>query len=409
MQANDPLAYFKAKLSPELFKGEEEKKVFALIDHHFRQYRVLPQLETVVGHVPGFAEIEAVEPPDYYLSLLDNRFLYDRLNSLTTEIQSTLKTDKLATSQAMVLLRESLNDMTRQRMRRQVLDMGAEGGQLLMTAYAQKLSGSDQVAVFGWEYLDTMTNGVMPGDVISYVGRPAQGKTWFMTYGAYINWVLKKGSILLVSMEMNSLQIAQRIGAIYTKVGVKGLKEGQLTTPMFKRLKAGLQVMSQEETKLYVLDGNLTANIEEIYGLAQQLGCVAVYIDGAYLTRSMNPRLDRYQRAAENVDYMKRASGEIGVATFASWQFNRDAAKKDSKKGQKAGLEDIGYTDAIGQISSIVLGLMQEDGVETINRRHVSVLKGRNGEVGGFDVNWLFDTMDFSQAVEAEKSKLEFV
>lgn len=408
--AGDSLAYFRAKLSPALFKGEEERKVFELVDQHFHQYRVLPKLETVVGNVPAFAEIEAPEVPQYYVDLLERRYEYDTMDRLTTSIQQTLKANKNDTESARQLLSDVIHEMNRQKYRRQVLDMGVEGGQLLMTAYGAKLLNQDRLAIFGWDYMDSMTNGVGAGEVVSYVGRPAAGKTWLMVNGANKNWVHQKSNVLLVSMEMNTLQIAQREIAIYSKVGVKGIKEAQLSTPMFKRFQQQLKAMESETGKLYILDGNLMANIEEIYSLAYQLECSAVYIDGAYLVKAMNPKLGRYDRVAENVEYMKKASGEIGLATFASWQFNREAAKKEQKKGQKAGVEDIGYSDAIGQVSSIVVGMMQEDGVETINRRRLTVMKGRNGEIGSFEINWLFDVMNFEQVEEQKaENKLEYV
>ena len=59
----------------------------------------------------------------------------------------------------------------------------------------------------------------------------------------------------------------------------------------------------------------------------------------------------------------------------------------------------------IGQVSSIVLGLFQEEGVETMVRRKIRVLKGRNGEVGAFDINWNFTNMDFTQVQADQLSK----
>jgi len=61
------------------------------------------------------------------------------------------------------------------------------------------------------------------------------------------------------------------------------------------------------------------------------------------------------------------------------------------------GVGEIGYSDAIGQISSIVLGLFQEDSPETIQSRKVNVMKGRNGEIGELRIAWDFIDMDFSQ------------
>jgi hypothetical protein len=75
-------------------------------------------------------------------------------------------------------------------------------------------------------------------------------------------------------------------------------------------------------------------------------------------------------------------------------------------KGEKGGLENIGYSDAIGQISSIVLALEEEDSAETLHRRKLRLLKGRNGEVGEFDINWHFHNMNFDQ-VDVDDAPLE--
>ena len=92
--------------------------------------------------------------------------------------------------------------------------------------------------------------------------------------------------------------------------------------------------------------------------------------------------------------------------TVASWQFARSAAKK--KKGEKITGEDIGYTDAIFQVSSLVLGLSEEDSVSTLVQRQVDILKGRSGETGQFFTHWQFDTMDFTEIDQVEVSDMQF-
>jgi len=169
--------------------------------------------------------------------------------------------------------------------------------------------------------------------------------------------------------------------------------------------------MKHEGADFFVVDGNLAACAEDVYILADQLNCHRVFIDGAYLLRHKNPKLDRYTRVAENVELMKRYVTDLDMSTFASWQFNRNGSQKGKKKGEEATLDDIGYSDAIGQVSSIVLGLFQEEGIETMNQREIKVLKGRNGEVGGFKINWNFNIMDFSYVNEKEVAPkpLEFL
>jgi hypothetical protein len=143
--------------------------------------------------------------------------------------------------------------------------------------------------------------------------------------------------------------------------------------------------------------------------LARQLAPEAIYVDGGYLLKHPRER-DRYKRVAENADLIKQSLSDLAPVA-CSWQFARAAAKKSkkSKLGDEVGLEDIGYTDAIGQASSLVLGLFEEDSVETIKQRRVSILKGRNGEIGQFSTRWNWLTMDFTEILVEQLAELKFV
>lgn len=57
---------------------------------------------------------------------------------------------------------------------------------------------------------------------------------------------------------------------------------------------------------------------------------------------------DRFRRVAENADLIKQELASI-APTVVSWQFARSASKKNAKKGEEVTMDDIGYTDAIGQ------------------------------------------------------------
>ena len=128
--------------------------------------------------------------------------------------------------------------------------------------------------------------------------------------------------------------------------------------------------------------------------------------DGAYLLTHPTER-DRFKRVAENASLIKQHICDL-APTACSWQFARPAKGGsggsgnvgNGKKPAQTG-DEIGYTDAILQLSSLALGLMQPESAETIKQREVSILKGRNGETGSFTVNWNFDwTTDFSEVTE---------
>jgi hypothetical protein len=60
-------------------------------------------------------------------------------------------------------------------------------------------------------------------------------------------------------------------------------------------------------------------------------------------------------------------------------------------------LDDVYGTDAVAQFSSVAVGMFQPNTVESLHRKLMQVLKGREGEVGEFWVNWDFEGMDFSE------------
>lgn len=389
------LAWQKAKLSPKLFKAHEVE-AFAWIDDHLKKHHVLPQVSTLESQFPDLQPVETPEPSSYYLAQLENRFCYDRLSGIIQNSSEIFKADHDAHEPVIELFRSGMREITEQKYRLRILDVKKEAGPLVISAY-HKLQNSEFVGGFGWPYLDNQSGGVMPGDVISFVGRPGVGKTWLTLWTALHNWRKTNLNVLFVSMEMTTLPITQRITAMYAKQNVHQLKIGGYSKQTLQKFYQSMKALVLEKSNFYVIDGNLAANVEEIFSLSETLGCQVILIDGAYLLRHKNSRLDRFTRAAENVELIKRFSTDTEKMTFCSWQFNREASKKHKKGAEKADLEDIGYSDAIGQISSIVLSLYQEESVETMKERKVQIIKGRNGEVGQFSIAWNFNVMDFTQ------------
>jgi replicative DNA helicase len=184
------------------------------------------------------------------------------------------------------------------------------------------------------------------------------------------------------------------------------LKKGELVTSAHKDYFSKLNALPGHPVPFWVVDGNLTATIADIEALALILKPGLIVIDGAYLAKHPTEK-DRYRRIAENMDLIKMDLAAL-APTICSWQFNRDLKKL--KKGEEGGLDEIGGSAAIGHHSSLVLGLFEDDTVETEKRRRVSIKKGRNGEEGEFFIKWAFtqQTTDFSQVEEETLETLAF-
>lgn len=277
----------------------------------------------------------------------------------------------------------------------------------------QKWAMMDSVAKFGWHYMDHQSGGIWPGDLISLVGRPGLGKTWLMLWVALNVWKITGQPVVFVSMEIMAQKIVERLAALYTGTAMDFFKTGMAPTmftgdkklPTKKKVQTMLKELEGSDMPPFiVVDGNLTAAVTDVVSVVQQFKPGAVFIDGAYMLQNGQTK-SLYEAVAVNCNLLKqRVATDLGCPTFCSWQFSRELEKL--KKGQKPGLEHIGYSDVIGQVSTIVLGLFQDDdqsNVESLYHRKISVLKGRDGEVGEFLVHWDFKRMVFA---EVDKSAI---
>jgi replicative DNA helicase len=401
-----------------LFKASEEP-TYEFVREFVKQYQALPTPDTVELHT-GETLIPHSEPSGYYFDLLEMRHIELSLRKGLKAASDLLLPENKDPEEALKKVTETVMALIAQKHAKQVVDF-RDAYDMLIADYAAKWNTATEYGLqLGWPTLDDMSGGLVKGDTISFVGRPAAGKTWQMLHGALHGWkkaiaqALSTGkasdtdqSRMFVSMEMAVLPIQQRLAAMYSSLPASQLKHATLSTKGLKQLKHGLTEIKGAGAPFYVVDGNLAATVEDLWMLARQLMPAAIFIDGAYLVKHPTER-DRFRRVAENADLIKSELAPL-APVVCSWQFARSAAKKNLKKGEKAGLDDIGYTDAIGQVSSLVLGLFEEESVETLKQRKVEILKGRNGEVGSFSTRWDFQTMDFSEIVDEEVGELQFL
>jgi len=389
-----------------------ELPVYEFVRDFVSAYHKLPSEETILAHT-GEELSPAQEPASYYHDLLQLRYQESAMKKAMKSASDLFVPENKNIPQALEILTSTVLELATAKLQRQVVDF-REAHDVLMADYAAKWDLKDGAGLqLGWPTLDAMSGGFVKGDVLSIVGRPSLGKSWQMLYAAHYGWNAAKStkeahqSRLFVSMEMGLIPIQQRLAAMQAHIPASQLKHASLSSKNLKKLKDGLVEIQDYGDPFWIVDGNLAATVEDIWVLVRQLNPDAIFIDGGYLVKHPTER-DRYRRVAENAELIKSELSPL-APTVCSWQFAKTASSKHKKKGEKVTYDDIGYTDAIAQVSSVVVGLFEEESVETINRRKNEILKGRNGEIGSFITNWNFQTMDFSEIEEQDVSELQFM
>ncbi len=400
VEGSDITLYHKMGLQEKMFFGDESD-AFKFLQNHVKKYSVLPNPKTMQEQ---FTDLPTpTEPAQFYFDQVMERFTHKRLNKALTECNEHMKDQDTWT--AMNIVQGAIADILSTNAQGGLVEFTQNAYDLYMGAFIKhQLQTNDQLGVMmGWPALDEMTKGLRGGDILSIIGRPAMGKTFSLLYSAMHAMTKQKLAVMVVSMEMALPEIMERLVAMYTSLPMTHIKGYELSTAQQKKLEPKLEEAKQEMGKLYLLDGNLSRTVPDIFALVAQLNPAALYIDGAYLLKHEDKRLNKFQRVEANIEEIKKRASELGIPAILSYQFNREAVKKKVGKGNAnamPGLEDIAHSDAIGQISSIVLGMVQEASVETMISRQIHILKGRSGEVGKFEINWDFKSMDFSQCAE---------
>lgn len=383
--------YLGMGLHEGLFRGPEVE-LFEDIQTHVDKYGSLPKPGTVDVAVP-----EELETPEYYLSDVVSRFTHRTI--VTTMKAAQIELTEKAPEVALDLFREMLIDLTARNNANQIVDFASDGATLLDQEYFQLTKSHLMPGVYtGYPTLDAMLGTLRGGDIMSIVGRPSQGKTYQLLRMAHHAWHYQAKRVMFVSMEMKPLALIQRITAMHQKMSITLLRKGEILKKKHKKILADMHELETSHEKFWIVDGNLTSKASDIVMLCHQMKPDILYIDGAYMLQIDDRRAPRYERIASSLETVKsEIATRQGVPSVLSYQFNKKGAKEKE-------LENIGGSDAVGQISSCVLALFEKEmgSVENIVKKKVNIMKGRNGEEGEFYINWIFDTppfMDFSEIV----------
>lgn len=398
--------YMRLSIDEKYFKPSERELYKAVATHVFKYGIPSPHTFEEMAAECDVDVPVAHEPPEYYMEKVRERYISD---TLKLAVQGAgVKIKEGDSYQALEDLTKQVIDLSIQKIGGQIVDL-RDSWPIVKKVMNEKLWKTEQGIKMGWPYLDNMAEGLRGGDMVSYIGRPGMGKTFQLLYTGHNAWYNQKVPVLLISMEMIPLLILQRLTAMHGGVSLTALKKAEMSSESATKLGVKMTNLGSHEVPYYIVNGNLTATVEDIWQLCKQLKPGLLLVDGAYLVRTKDARMGKFERIGHVAESLKSMiATELDIPVIATYQFNRDAKKK-TKKDEKPGLEDIYGSDVIGQVSSIVLGLLEDDGVETIERRRVDILKGRSGETGFFYSKWDFVTMDFSEWDEEKLEGLQFL
>lgn len=378
---------------------DNELTVYDFVKSHLRTYRELPSLVTVQEET-GVRMPVAHESLDFYFDQLTARHEYSVIREHYSELRESLKT------QDMESITESVETMARvvrrsRRTRRNSGELSTMGEAFNLVAdRLVRIRGTGGVSGIqtSWPSFDMQTGGYQNSDLITWVARPELGKTYMLLRQVKAAHVEGR-NILFVTTEMGTEQIARRYAAIELGLNPTYLKSGMVSTHVQRRI-AALSTSFTGADRLHILSVGMNAKVENVLALIEEIGPDIAFIDGVYLLRpsEMGRNANRTEKVTQVFDELKAANLAADIPFVVTTQFNRVSGKG----GKDGTLETVGFSDAIGTHSSIVVAIKHGPTEDPKASRYIEFLKGREGESGKIAINFKFAPLDMDEFVEEE-------
>jgi replicative DNA helicase len=176
----------------------------------------------------------------------------------------------------------------------------------------------------GLSKLDELTAGLQPSDLILIAGRPSMGKTAFALSIAQHVGIKLRGRTLVLSLEMSSQQLVQRMLSSEGRVDSLAVRTGRLHAADWARLTAAAGRLS--EAPIFV-DDSPGLSVLEVRAKARRMkaehGLDLLIIDYLQLMRGRAGTESRQQEISEISRSLKALAKELDVPVVALSQLSR--------------------------------------------------------------------------------------
>ncbi|MDQ1246757.1 MAG: replicative helicase [Actinomycetota bacterium] len=236
--------------------------------------------------------------------------------------------------------------------------------------------------------LDSLTNGLHPGQMIVVAARPAMGKSTVGLDFARSASIKHGLTSAIFSLEMSRTEIVMRLLSAEAQISLQHMRSGTMSEPDWQKMAKHMGRVS--EAPLFIDDSpNLT--MMEIRAkcrrLKQRHDLRLVVIDYMQLMTSGKKVESRQQEVSEFSRSMKLLAKELAVPVIAISQLNRGPEQRQDKRPMVSDLRESG---SIEQDADIVMLLHREDAYEPESPRageaDFIIAKHRNGPTGTIPV-----------------------
>jgi len=311
-----------------------------------------PYLHTLVSMVPTAANAE------YYARIVRERAILRRLVEAGTRIVQMGYTGEGEVDDVVDRAQAEVYEVTERRTAEDYQPLRELMDGALTEIEAISNRGGQMVGVpTGFVDLDSLTNGLHPGQLVILAARPALGKSTLGLDIARSASIKHNLTSVIFSLEMSRNEIIMRLLSAEAQVALHHMRSGSMTDGDWTKLASKMGVVS--EAPLFIDDSpNLT--MMEIRAkcrrLKQRHDLRLVIVDYMQLMTSGKKVESRQQEVSEFSRSLKLLAKELDVPVIAISQLNRGPEQRTDKRPMLADLRESGCLTASTRIMRADIG-----------------------------------------------------
>jgi replicative DNA helicase len=253
----------------------------------------------------------------------------------------------------------------------------------------------------GFDDLNAMTGGLLPGTLTIIGGRPSMGKTALTLNIVRKIAVEQNLATMIVSYEDSKEQTSQRLLLIGAQVDANRLRTGHMSESDWAKLNAEAEQL--KNSPIFVEDKHLS--VEELRARCQKIKAAGVdlkllVIDHIQLLPRPDIELANSEDGVTTARRLKRLAVDLNIAIIANSPLSRAL---ESRRNKRPLMSDLGHGATDGDAADLVLFLYRDEYYdpesEYRGNAELIIAKQRYGPVGTIELNYLSNTGVFTGKV----------
>ena len=355
---------------------------------------------------------------EYHAKILAQKYLARQLISFASVIETKAFDETVDVDELMQEAEGSLFELSQKNMRQdytQIDPVVKQAVEILQKAAANK--GGLTGIPTGYDKLDDYTSGWQRSDLVIIAGRPAMGKTSFALSLAKNIAVDYDTPIAFFSLEMNNVQLVNRLISNVCEIEGKKILNGQLDDEEWKRLDKNVRKL--QAAPIYI-DDTPGMSIFELRTKARRLvrekGVQVIMIDYLQLMNANGARFGSRQEEVSTISRsLKGLAKELDIPVLALSQLNRTVEGREGIDGKRPQLSDLRESGAIEQDADMVLFVHRpeyyriftdEKGNDLHGKAQIIIAKHRKGGTGDVLLNFRGEFTRFENPTDSDKSPI---